>query len=202
MMVLVETNFVLELVFARDNFESCGQLIEMSGAASIDLRLPAYSMVEPNEAIIRRRKARGRAHDSFARELRELRRSTLFQQPASELIRLTELLIDVNEAEQQGLRTVLARLLKSASMIDLSAHVLARALPLQDALGISPQDAVVLASVLFAVEYDGGPACFITTNSKDFAAAWIEDELAKYNCKLLFDFKTGLNFVRSQLAAP
>jgi hypothetical protein len=97
---------------------------------------------------------------------------------------------------------VLARLLKSASVIDLNAHVLDRALQLQDALGLSPQEAVVLASVLFTVEHEGGPACFITTNSKDFSAAWIEDELAKYNCKLLFDFKTGLDFVRSQLATP
>lgn len=202
MMVLVETNFVLELVFARDNFASCGELIEMANNASIDLLLPAYSMVEPNEAIIRRRKARGQAHDSFARELRELRRSTLFQQPASELMRLTELLIDVNEAEQQGLRSVLAQLLKSASVIDLNAPVLARALQLQDEIGMSPQDAVVLASVLFTVENRGGPACFITTNSKDFAATWIEDELARYDCKLLFDFKTGLDFIRSQLSTP
>lgn len=36
MMVLVETNFVLELVFARDNFASCGELIEMANNASID----------------------------------------------------------------------------------------------------------------------------------------------------------------------
>ena len=108
MMVLVETNFVLELVFARDNFASCGELIEMARRGTIDLLLPAYSMVEPNEALIRRRKARRQAHESFARELRELRRSTSFQQPASELMRLIELVVEVNETEQQGLRSVLA----------------------------------------------------------------------------------------------
>lgn len=67
---------------------------------------------------------------------------------------------------------------------------------------MSPQDAVVFAFVLSVLEQRGGPACFITKNTKDFSDPRIEEALDPYDCKLLFDFENGLDFVQSELARP
>lgn len=201
MKVLVETNFVLELVFSRDKFVSCRALLEMAERKEIELLLPAYSFVEPYEAIIRRRKARVQAHDTLTREIREITRSTQFEEPAHQLAELTGLLIDVGEAEQRELRNVVSQLLGIASVIELNSAILQEAMVLQDQLSMSPQDSVVFASVLSALRLHGGPACFITKNSKDFSVPGVDESLAPHDCALLFDFENGVNFVRSKLVS-
>lgn len=199
MKVLVETNFVLELVFSRDKFASCRELLEMAEKQEIELVLPAYSLVEPYEAIIRRRKTRVQAYETLTREIREITRSTHFEEPATQLAELTGLLIQVGDAEQHELRNVISQLLRAASVIELNNAILQEALILQDQLSMSPQDAVVFASVRFALGQYGGPACFITKNSKDFSVPGVAESLAPHSCDLLFDFEKGLNFVRSKL---
>ncbi len=200
MKVLVETNFVLELVFSRDKFVSCRSLMEMAQRKELELLLPAYCLVEPYEAIIRRRKTRLQAHESLTREIREITRSTQFAEPANQLAELTGLLIQVGEDEQRELRHVLEQLLQIASIIELGDAILRESLDLQDQQTMSPQDAVVFASVLAALRQSGGPACFLTRNSKDFSLPGIEEALAPFDCTVLFDFEKGLNFVRNLLA--
>ena len=116
------------------------------------------------------------------------------------MAKLTGLLTRVGEVEQQELRNVTVQLLQAASVIDLNPVILQEALALQDQLIMSPQDAVVFASVLSALRQHGGPACFITKNSKDFSVPAITDSLARHDCSVLFDFENGLNFVRSKLS--
>lgn len=199
MFVFVETNFVLELVLSRDNFSSCRELITLAEDGQLQLLVPAYSFVEPHEAVIRRRKSRLQVHDAISREIKDITRSIPFEAEATQLNELTKLLIDVGEREQEKLQEVKAELLKTASTIDLSAEILHRAIQLQDDLSLSPQDSVVFASVLAHLDKHGGPACFITTNSKDFSAPEIEDYLQPYGCKILFNFQSGLEYVRHQL---
>lgn len=198
MRVLVETNFVLELVFSRDKFVSCRALMEMAERKELELLLPAYCLVEPYEAIIRRRKSRLQAHESLTREIREITRSNQFVGPANQLAELTGLLIQVGEDEQRQLRRVISQLLQIASVIELKDEILQESLVLQDQQTLSPQDAVVFASVLAALRLGGGPACFLTKNSKDFSLPGIEEALTPLNCSVLYDFEKGLNFVRSR----
>lgn len=197
MKVIVETNFVLELVFSRDKFVSCRELVAMAQRGDIEIFLPAYSFVEPNEAIIRRRKARVQAHDTLTRELREITRSTHFKAPASQLAELTGLLIEVGESEERELRDVIAQLLASVTVIELNNTVLQEALALQEQLSLSPQDSVVFASVLSVLRRGDGAACFITKNSKDFSLPGVAEMLLGHSCKLLFDFENGHNFILS-----
>lgn len=201
MNVLVETNFVLELVFSRDKFLACRALIDLAETRQIQLMLPAYCMVEPYEAIIRRRKSRVQAHELLTREVREITRSTHFVEPANQLAALTGLLIQVGQDEQQELRNVLSKLLQVASIIELKSAILTESLVWQDEKSMSPQDAVVFSSILSALRAHGGPACFITKNSKDFSDPAIEEALSPFGCELLFDFERGLNLVRKKIGA-
>jgi predicted nucleic acid-binding protein len=69
--VYVETNFVLELTFEQEQSESCEQILQLCEAGQSKLIIPAYSLAEPHEKLIRE-----------ARNRRELQRSldTILQQ--------------------------------------------------------------------------------------------------------------------------
>lgn len=51
--VYVETNFVLELALLQEQQESCQKLLDLAEAGRINLILPAFSLTEPYETLIR-----------------------------------------------------------------------------------------------------------------------------------------------------
>lgn len=56
--VYVETNFVLELALLQEQQQSCQKLLDLAEARRINLILPAFSLTEPYETLIRREKNR------------------------------------------------------------------------------------------------------------------------------------------------
>jgi hypothetical protein len=58
--IYVETNFVLELVFEQEQFKSCEEILLLSEQKLATLIIPAYSLAEPHEKLIRQ--ARNRSH--------------------------------------------------------------------------------------------------------------------------------------------
>jgi hypothetical protein len=198
--VVAETNFVLELAFSRDKFANCQELLALAERNEIQLVLPAYCLVEPYETLIRRRKSRKRLHETISVEVQEIARSAHFEERARQLAELTGLLIDVGEVEQSQLDETVSQLLRSASIVDLSTEVLRQSMDYREHLGLTPQDSVVLASVLSALNETGNrSSCFITRNKKDFALPEITEALGKQSCKLMFDFELALQYVRHEL---
>jgi len=199
MNVFVETNFVLELIFQRDHYAVCQQLLEMAERNDIKLWLPAYSIVEPYESIIRRRKSRRQTYDALSRELADITRSVPFEEKANELAQLTGLLLQVGEVEQDEARTVISRLLKLATLINLDTAILQSALFAQESMSLGPQDAVVFASIMSRIDAQSAPSCFITKNSKDFSDPVIVDQFEQCSCKLFFDFKRAFDYTEHRL---
>lgn len=58
MNIYVETNFVLELAFVQEEYESCEQIIGLCEAGSATIVLPAFCIAESYEKLIRRAKRR------------------------------------------------------------------------------------------------------------------------------------------------
>jgi hypothetical protein len=58
MIVTVESNFVLEIALRQDEVAECERLIALAGTGSIRLAMPACSLFEPFETMVRRRKQR------------------------------------------------------------------------------------------------------------------------------------------------
>ena len=65
MIVYVESNFVLELAFLREEHENCLELLSLSESGDICLMLPAFSIGEPYEAWVRRSKQRLGLHEQL-----------------------------------------------------------------------------------------------------------------------------------------
>ncbi len=96
---------------------------------------------------------------------------------------------------------VIGRLLDIATIIPLDRDVFRSGLLARRTLGLSPQDAIVYASVHSRVaQQQTSPQCFINKNSRDFLVPEIIEDFEARNCKLIGKFSDGLTYVRSTLA--
>jgi hypothetical protein len=60
-------------------------------------------------------------------------------------------------------------------------------------------DAIIYACVVQHIQQNrGNKSCFLTRNDKDFANPTIEDELEKLDCRPIYNFTDGLDYIRAQ----
>lgn len=194
MIVYVESNFVLELAFHQEDHRSCEQLLHWAEAGHVRLVLPAYCVGEPYERMVRRDRQRREVHRRLSDELRELSRSAPYVEPVARLGEFTGVLVEAGQQELRRLNEVLTRLLHVVTLIPVDAAVLQRALTAQLTLGLSPQDAIVYASVRAMVLASPAPQCFLNKNAKDFLTPEIEEEFSAHGCKLLARFSDGVRY--------
>ncbi len=76
MNVYVETNFVLELVFQQQQSASCELILQLCEAGRAQLVVPAYSLAEPHEKLIRQANNRRELQKALQIELKQLVRTT------------------------------------------------------------------------------------------------------------------------------
>jgi hypothetical protein len=56
--IYVESNFVLELALLQEQHVSCEDILRLCEPSNAQLIIPAYSLVEPYETLIRRHRQR------------------------------------------------------------------------------------------------------------------------------------------------
>jgi predicted nucleic acid-binding protein len=196
----VESNFVLELAFRQEDSASCEELLTLAESRQIELLIPAYCLGEPFERLVRRDRQRREVYRKLSEELRELARSTPYAEAAANLNNLTGLLVESGEQEMNRLNGVIGRLLDIATIIPLDRDVFRSGLLARQTLWLSPQDAIVYASVHSRVAHQQpSPQCFINKNSRDFLVPEIVEDFEARNCKLIGKFSDGLNYVKSTL---
>jgi hypothetical protein len=85
MIVYVETNFILEMAFLRDECAACQELIALAERKNIRLILPSFCVGEPYEAATRRWKQRREFREKLEAEIRELARSQPYAKVVKDL---------------------------------------------------------------------------------------------------------------------
>ena len=200
MNVYVETNFVLELALIQEEHESCEQILEICKGGKAQLILPAYSLAEPYETLIRRDRDRKRLADTLEVELNQLGRSAPYKAEIDPLRAVTSLLTKSGSEERRRLTKVQETLLNVAEIIPLSKEILSSAHNYEKEHGLSPQDSIVYASALWHLNISRSSVnCFVNRNPKDFGDPDVKGILDKYNCRILFKFVDGLSYVRSHI---
>jgi len=198
--VYIESNFLLELVLAQEQHLSCEKLLRFCERGHSQLILPAFSLVEPHETLIRRHRDRRQLRTALDRELAQLFRTATFSQRLRGFQDVTALLVESANEEAARLEEYKRRILKSGEVIPLDGTIIKHASGFQVKYDFSPQDAVVYASVRSHLLVNpGSDSCFLNKNSKDFDNPNLIDELAKHGCKLLPRFDAGWEFVQSQV---
>jgi predicted nucleic acid-binding protein len=198
--VYVETNFVLELARLQEQQESCQELLELTETGRIKLILPAFSLAEPYETLIRSEKTRRNLSNELSRELSQLKRSLPYQQQVGTFQEITDFLVNSTQEEMTRFQGIVENLLTVSEVIPLTAKILTAALQYQSRLKLTPQDAIVYASVMEHLrESSQKPSCFLNKNSKDFDNPDIKEALNSYGCRILFKFDDGVSYVKSQI---
>ncbi len=87
-------------------------------------------------------------------------------------------------------------------MIPLTSDIVAIARGHELAYSLTPQDAVVLASVRAHAEANAGQKVFVSQDAKGFAHPTVYDELSAVDCKVLVNFADALAYVRNALRPP
>lgn len=201
MNIYVETNFFLELVFEQEQFQSCEEILLLCEGGRAELIIPAYSLVEPHEKLIRQDKNRKALQQHLDREFKQLERTASYQNLIQNNIReLFRLLVDIDVQEKRRFAEYRNRLLSHAEIIPLTADIISEAANHEDLYGLMPQDALVYASILFHLnQHKPTIACFLNRNSRDFDTPEIKTELNSLNCRMISQFDQGLSFIQSQL---
>lgn len=199
MILYSETNFVLELAFVRDEVDDAEALLVSAESGLMKLVVPAFSLSEPFETVTRRSRDRKSILDRVDAEINELGRSKPYADLKSLSRDFTSLVANSADEERERLTNAQLRIIKAATIVPLTSEVLGRAIDIGSALGLSPQDSLVLSSIeshLSTIKEE--PAVFVTKDRKDFLSGEVESLLAKHGCKLLTSFSDARGFIESR----
>ena len=191
---------MLELVLKQEQFESCEQILSLCKTKKPLMVIPAYSLAEPRETLIRLEKNRKELQRKLKSEIAQIIRNISYEKRIHELHKITNLLSDSIDEDIQRLTTYRERLIKIAETIPLTHTVLRDSSMYVSLYNRSLQDAFVYASVISHLqEFQPVTGCFLNRNSKDFDDPAIKNELKKYNCIMIPKFDDGLHYIQSQL---
>ncbi|HEY9825816.1 MAG TPA: PIN domain-containing protein [Stenomitos sp.] len=200
MNIYVETNFVLELTFEQEQCSSCEQILQLCEAGKAKLIVPAYSLAEPHEKLSRQARSRRELQQSLDAELRQLSRTASYSSRIKSIQDIASLMIQSNEEERHRFVQYRDQILQVGEIVALNASILSEAASYETTYDLTPQDALVYASVITHLRQNlPEQACFLNRNSKDFDSPDIIDELKKFNCRMMARFDHGSSFIQSQL---
>lgn len=200
MKIYVESNFVLELAFRQEQHASCDKILSLCEENSIDLILPAYSLVEPIETLRRRQNKRRKIQRDLEKELTQITRSSSFAEQSDDLDRFTALLTQSAQEDMRNFELVRTHLLDLADVIDLDTQVLKDASRYERDYRFPKQDAIVLSSVLLHLSRrEVRQSYFLNKNSKDFDDKNVLEQLSNFNCELIAQFDDGYQLILDSL---
>lgn len=200
MIVVVESNFVLELTFRQDEVQPCERLLALAHDGQIKLTIPACSLFEPYETLVRRRKQRDDVARRFSQELADLARTEAYADLAETARTVSRALAESGQEQAISLARTIEHILDVCTVIPLTAEVVRCALAAEVAYSLSPQDAVVFASIdLYLGEGQPGSKLFATKNRKDFQTTYVENRLQDHHCKILSNFTNARQLIEHSI---
>ena len=199
MNVYAETNFLLEIAFLQEEYESCEELLRNAKDGKIRLLIPTFSIGECYDVWVRRDRRRDELQTRVEGELREIARSAPYGDIQGESGEFISILTRSASEDKDRLDEILVRALEVVEVISIGADTIKSAINYQRDLGLSPQDSIVYASVLEHLQTSvAGPSCFLNRNANDFLIPEIRAELERYDCRLITSFENGLGFINSR----
>jgi hypothetical protein len=202
MIVLVESNFVLELAFRQEEVAQTERLMELAAQRRIELVIPGCALFEPFETLIRRRQERRDTLRDFRREVLQLSRSQHFPAISETSEAVAATFAKSVETEAAGVDSAISRILDCADVIPLTKEVMRHSIRIREQFEFEPQDAVVFASVdLYLSERAKAESVFANRDSGDFAVPDVEERLGALNCKLLSTFAKAVDMIEPRKGA-
>jgi predicted nucleic acid-binding protein len=200
--VYVESNFVLEIAAMQEQHDACEEILKLGERGTIRLVLPAFSVAEPYDVVQRRSSERKHLQDQLSKQLAQLSRTATLAERLRNAADIAALLAESSREERSRLDDALIRVLGVAEVIPVGAVTLRAAIRAQAERELAAQDSIIYASVM---EHLGssppGARCFLNRNAKDFLTPAIQEDLKRFECRLISSFRDGLAFIGATLDA-
>lgn len=200
MIVYVESNFCLELAFQQEQEAQAEEILKLAEARRLELVFPQFAVCEPFSTLNRYENERRRFLDELNRQLSDLSRSVHHQGIVAGTQPLVATLTRIGGDQANRLETVVERMLGCGRSVPLTALLFASARQMESQFDLSPQDAIVAASVLGDLQRQNAPPAshaFLSRNSKDFNP--MKAEFDVLGCRYLAKFDAGLQFIHSRI---
>ncbi|HYK05442.1 MAG TPA: PIN domain-containing protein [Thermoanaerobaculia bacterium] len=204
MIVIVETNFIIEFVLQQEHSRACEELLALCGSGIARLAIPSFAVAEAGMMLERSRGERRKfLNEDLSRQRGEIGTAKLLQRYEAILIDLEkELVAAQSESDSRWLD--FRNRLESADVIPLTAAALEETISIQVGREIEQwPDALVLASVksyLVGVRATGAstPAVFVSTDGAAFGRSIITRQLRKLGCTYVNSFANAVRYLRSK----
>lgn len=202
MLVYIESNFVIEYALQQEDYESCKHILQLCRDGAIQLVIPAFCLLEPNETFVRREKERKQLKRSIDIQNKQLSRTPSYREDIGQLdLFATRVLIESIQQDFSSLEEKRNELLKIATIIPLTTEVFLDISDIQNEYDLTVPDATVYSSIRNHIELSDPNAgkIFLNKNSKDFKDPNLVEYLEKRNCKLIFNFQDGFQALLTRL---
>ncbi len=198
MEVVVESNFILELAFAQQEVSFCEKILRAAAAGEITLALPVYCLTEVFQTLGSRRQQRIATERIIRQEIQQhLRETGVMAEDMRQLGNLLQgLLVTRTETQTARLFAVTQQLAQVARLLPLTNEVLLAAQRAQQRHSLTPQDALVLASLLEDNAAVDAEKLFVSRNESDFSKPELLAELREQNCGYLGSFRAAVGWLR------
>jgi len=201
--VYVESNFALEITLRQAQAQAAEEILGLAESGVIRLVIPAFALSEPFTTIHYRGIEREKIRVALKTQERELHRSALHQQFATQLDQIVAVLTTIRKTQMDALEETMERLLRTSVLAALDLATFLQARQYEAAYGLAPPDAIIYAIVLLHLrQQDVREAkCFISRD-RDFTDPGIKAELGQFNCRYINNFDDGLRYIRHSLNPP
>ena len=193
--VFVESNFLLELAFRQTDFGFCERIWQGARLAGYSLHVPQYVLGEIFQMLRPLRNERERHLHYVLEQITQHRREDKSDGSAMDFLtqQLTTLLEERTQSQTQRLYAVASQVVAIAESQVLTSAIVLEAQTVALAHGLSPQDALVYASVLAKLRELPGQEMklFVSRNKNDFYKPEIIAELQELSCDFLFSFQAA-----------
>ncbi len=194
MHLLVESNFLLELILGQKQASACETLLQAAEEGRLALHTPAFSFMEAVYKLRELGKSRDALQKSVFAELTAAERETTDKQLLKKLMpEFTTVLEGRDVRQQERLLAISRRLTSVAQTIELTESVWLRTAELADTTALTLPDAIVAASLLERVEElastaAGEPVLFASRDSRAFSQNDVKQLFQERGCNVILNF--------------
>lgn len=196
MVLYIESNFVLELVFDQEERTFAEQILGFVEQGGASLRLPAFTLIEPFYRVTSQVKRRSELRRLLEQERKHLARVTdeTLRSVKASVTQSIRALDEANLTDYERLYVTLDRTLACAQVLAITRSTYLRARRYQDEYDLEYPDAVIAASVIEDLERHQDLAAFVCRDAA-LTDSMVRAEFERRHCVLLTNFERAAHFV-------
>jgi predicted nucleic acid-binding protein len=194
MIVIVETNFIIELALEQAEAEQVKSIVEWAEEKRINLAIPAFAFMEAYVNLALQSKRRNDIQNRLRAEIDQMSRSRAYVRLSQSPNSIIQALSSFDTEHRSKLAQVTQRLSAVSQLISVTDEVIEKIPERRDGLDLETGDACICACVECYARDLKGAASYFVTKDKDFERA--RGLLEAHQCRLITGFGAAFGAIR------